>query len=76
MRFTDTRSWKFLEILLIPAVTAALTGAIIWGHVTQKVDDLTSIKAEPRITTLEANYVMIQKRLDRIEDKLDRVLKR
>ena len=71
-RFDDAWRWKIFEKFLGPLLAAILTAAVIWGSVKQQIEELVKADCPTRITRLETQYVDIDKKLDRVLDKLDR----
>lgn len=68
--------WKFFELLLIPLITALLTGAVIWGSTRQQIDDLVAVRADSRITVLETQYSSMNQDVRDIKSDVKELLKR
>lgn len=44
MRFDDHFKWKIVELIAVPIIAAALTGAVIWGSTKERISDLETLK--------------------------------
>ena len=71
VRFDDKYKWRILELFALPIITAALTGAVIWGATRERLDILVQANIPERLTRVETQFADIDKKLDRVLDKLD-----
>ena len=70
-RFDDSLRWKIFDRIVIPLAVALLTGAVIYGSTRQQLDELVKANLPERITRVETQFVDIDKKLDRVLDKLN-----
>ena len=70
--YDDPLRWKILEKVIGPLAAAVLTGGFIYGSMKTSLDDLVKAELPIRMTRVETQFVDIDKKLDRVLDKLDR----
>lgn len=70
-RFDDKLNWRIWEKIVGPIVAAVLTGGIIYGSMKNDLDTLVKAELPTRMTRVETQFQDIDKKLDRVLDKLD-----
>ena len=71
-RFDDPLRWKILEKIIGPIVAALLTGGVLYGSIKTTLDEIVKADLPIRMTRVETQFLDIDKKLDRVLDKLDR----
>jgi hypothetical protein len=75
-RFVDKTSWVLLREFVAPIVAALFTGAVIWGSVREKINNLEKVNAGDRLMALEVSQSDIKTDVTDIKHDVKEILKR
>jgi hypothetical protein len=75
-RIIDKTSWVLMREFVAPIVAALLMGAVIWGSVKEKINNLEKVNAGDRIVALEVSQNDIKTDVVDIKKDVKEILRR